>query len=96
MKKLVMVDCISQFRIRYCVEVDNNIDHALDEVVSREDDPEFIEFSQIHLGNTIVSHREIVTKEEFLKIFDEDNEYLQTWNEEQKLSFINTIDREKL
>ena len=47
MKKLVMVDCISQFRIRYAVEVEDDIDHALDEVVMREHDEKFYEFSQI-------------------------------------------------
>ena len=88
MKKLVMVDCISQHRIRYVVEVKNDIDHALDEVVCG--DTNFAEFSQMHLGEVIVSHREI-SKEEYLTIFDQDNNYLRSWTEEQKLQFINKI-----
>jgi hypothetical protein len=92
MKKLVMVDVLSQFRIRYCVEVEDDIDHALDEVIMRESDNDFKEFSQEHLNPTIfVSHREI-SKEEYLRMFDEDNDYLASWPEEKKLGFINKID----
>lgn len=91
MKKLVMVDCVSQFRIRFAVEVEESTEHALDEVIMRDDDPEFVEFSQEHLGTTIVSHR-IINKEEYLRMFDEDNQYLASWPEEKKLEFINKID----
>ena len=94
MKKLVMVDCLSQFRIRYCVEVEDNIDHALDEVVCEVDNENFHEFSQQHLGHTIISHREI-SKEEYLRMFNEDNDYLKDWSEEQKLNWINKINYEK-
>lgn len=94
MKKLVLVDCISQHRIRYVVEVENDIDHALDEVVVNEFNADFEEFSQEHLGQVIVSHREI-SKEEYLTIFNEDNDYLQSWTEEQKLRFINKYEVEE-
>lgn len=92
MKKLVMVDCISQFRMRYCVEVEDNIDHALDHVTIYEHDPEKLkEFSQLHLGCHIISHREI-DKEEYLHMFDEENDYLKNWDEEQKLKCINEVE----
>jgi hypothetical protein len=95
MKKLVMVDVLSQFRIRYCVEVEDNIDHALDEIVVNESDTNFVEFSQQHLEPTVIlSHREI-TEDEYLKMFDEDNNYLETWTKEQKLKFINKINYEE-
>jgi hypothetical protein len=88
MKKLVMVDCISTFVNRYCIEVEDNIDYALDDVVMYENKPDkLIEFSQKHLGQQIVSHREIDEKE-YLKMFDEDNDYLNSWTKEQKLAFI--------
>ena len=92
MKKLVMVDCLSQFRIRYCVEVEDDIDHALDEVICMSDDLEFQEFSQEHLlpSPIILSHREI-SKEEYLRMFNEDNDYLKSWSEDQKFKFINKI-----
>jgi hypothetical protein len=91
MKKLVMVDTISQHRVRYVVEVEDNIEHALDEVVYREHDIGFKEFSQMHLGNVIVSHREI-SEQEYLKMFNEENDYLSEWPEEQKKTLINVID----
>jgi len=95
MKKLVMVDVLSQFRLRYCVEVEDIIDHALDEVVMRENDSDFTEFSQKHLGPTVmISHREI-SEEEYLRMFDEDNDYLQTWTKEKKFNFINKINYEE-
>lgn len=94
MKKLVMVETISQFRHRYVVEVEN-IEDALDEVVWREDDPAFKEFSQTHLGQVIFSHREI-NKEDYLLMFNEDNDYLSDWLEEKKLEFINKINYEEI
>lgn len=90
-----MVDVLSQFRIRYCVEVEDDIDHALDEIVVNESDVNFREFSQQHLEPTVIlSHREI-TEDEYLKMFDEDNNYLETWTKEQKLKFINKINYEE-
>ena len=85
--QLVMVECISTFRQRYVVEVPvgtdrygkNKSEWALD-VVSME---EAKEFSQKHLGETIVSHR-VVTEEEALRICNEDNDYCHTWSDEKK------------
>jgi hypothetical protein len=86
-----MVDVLSSFRIRYVVRA-NTVEDALDEVVMREVDTDFKEFSQKHLDPTaIISHREI-TEEEYLRVFDEDNEYLKEWTDEQKTNFINVID----
>jgi hypothetical protein len=87
-KKLVLVDCISQHLVRYVVEVEDNIDYALDTVVLEQSNVEFPEFSQKHLGETIVSHREI-SKEEYLKLFDQDNDYLSSLSDDRKLKFIN-------
>jgi hypothetical protein len=92
MKKLVMVDCLSQFRIRYCVEVEDDVDHAYDEIIMREGDTEFKEFSQLHLQPTVFISHEEISKEQYLRMFDEDNAYLKSWTEEQKLEFINKID----
>lgn len=96
MKKLVMVDCLSQFRIRYCVEVEDDIDHALDEIICNYTEMEFKEFSQEHLlpSPIFLSHREI-RKEEYLRMFNEDNDYLKSWTEDQKLEFINKINYNK-
>jgi hypothetical protein len=95
MKKLVMVEVLSQFKLKYVVEVEDDIEHALDEVLLRESDADFKEFSQAHLMPTVLlSHKEI-SKEDYLRIFDEDNDYLKSWTDEQKLRCINTIDYNK-
>jgi hypothetical protein len=83
-----LVDCISVFRIRYVVDTDNN-DFAADTVVMEEAK----EFSQRHITEDIVSIRTI-DKDEYLRLFDEDNEYLEGWDEEKKLSFITRLDDE--
>lgn len=95
MKKIVMVEALSQFKLKYCIEVEDDIDHALDEVIMREGDTDFKEFSQEHLEPTVfLSHYEI-NKDEYLKMFDKDNYYLRSWTEEQKLQFINKINYTK-
>jgi hypothetical protein len=77
--KWVLVETISMFRNRYMVEVpDNKIDWALDTVTMEEAK----EFSQLHLGETIVSHRPI-KEEKAIKLFKEDNSYLSIWTDEQ-------------
>lgn len=69
MSKLVMVECVSMFRIRYVVETpDDHPEYAMDDVACG--DPE--EFDQEHLGETIVSHR-VVTEEEVLAEFEKGN-----------------------
>jgi hypothetical protein len=91
MVKIVMVDTVSSFRIRYAVKLedDDPNEYALDTVVWNENNPELLrEFSQEHLGYHIVSHRE-VSKAEYLKMFDEDNDYAKDWPVEKKLDFVN-------
>jgi len=85
-KKLVLVDAISSHRMRYVVEVEDVLEHALDTVTLQEAK----EFSQLHIGEQISSYREI-TEEEYLKIFDTDNDYLKDWDNEKKLNFITKI-----
>lgn len=85
-----MVECISTFRMRYVVEVpEGKKEWALDTVTCNEAD----EFSQEHLGETIVSHR-VISNEEYLKIFDEDNAYLKDWEEASKFRYVHRSDDE--
>ena len=91
MKKIdtqfVLVECVSQFRQRYVVEVPTGVDAfgkdkalwALDTVTMEEAK----EFSQEHLGETIVSHR-VLTHDEVLKLCDKDNDYCKAWSDEKK------------
>ena len=77
----VLVETISQFRQRYVVEVPKGkSEYALDSVTTED----VKEFSQKHLGETIVSHRVILEKDA-LDLFDKDNDYLQGWTDEQKM-----------
>ena len=94
----VLVETISTFRERYMVEVpigiDNygkdKVDWALDTVTMEE----ATEFSQEHIGELIVSHR-IVSKEEALALCDKDNDYANTWPEEQKMNVFFTSWKEE-
>lgn len=84
-----LVETISMFRMRYVVEAKNKFD-AMDEVTMN-DNGELREFSQKHIDENITDAREI-DREEYLRMFNEDNDYLQDWDEEQKLTFVNVID----
>lgn len=90
--ELVLVECISQFRQRYMVEVPKGkAEWAMDTVTLNQAD----EFSQAHLGETIVSHR-VVSKEEMLALCDKDNDYAKAWNDEHKMkTFITSWDKQK-
>jgi hypothetical protein len=90
MSKFVLVDTISQYRMRYVIEVPDDHNEreypcsadtwAADTVTSEE----MKEFSQLWLGETIVSTREIA-KEEIVHLCDKENDYAQAWDDEKKL-----------
>jgi hypothetical protein len=89
-KKLYLVETVSTFRIRYVVEAKEE-GHAEDEVIMS--DADFYEFSQKHIDESITSTREL-TKEQYIELFNKDNEYLSSWFDEDKFKFINKIDYE--
>jgi bifunctional DNA-binding transcriptional regulator/antitoxin component of YhaV-PrlF toxin-antitoxin module len=83
--QLVLVECISQFRQSYLVEVPIGIDDygndkalwALDTVTMEEAK----EFSQAHLGEVIVSHR-VISEEDALELARTDNDYIRnSWDD---------------
>lgn len=80
--QLVLVECIQQYRTRYVVEVPfGHADWAEDTVVM----DEAKEFSQLSLGETLISSR-VVSRGEVLKLCDEDNnDYCSSWTDEAKL-----------
>jgi hypothetical protein len=90
MSKYVLVDTVLQYRMRYVIEVpDNHNDNAYpcsaeqwaaDTVTSEE----MKEFSQMYLGETILSTRELA-KEEIVPLCDKENQYCQSWSDEKKL-----------
>jgi len=73
-------------RIRYVVECDN-AEHAKDAVTMNEAE----EFSQMHIDEMITSTREI-DDAEYLRVFDEDNDYLKSWSEDQKFKYVHKAD----
>lgn len=87
MSKIVLVETVSTFRHVYAVELkdDEPKEYALDTVVSGEKGLD--EFSQQHISEDIFSHR-VITEEEYIRVFDEMNDYLTGWSDEQKKEFI--------
>jgi hypothetical protein len=85
---IVLVECVSMFRMRYAIETpDDHPEWALDTVTLEEAD----DFSQEHLGETIVSHR-VISREDLLALHDVDHDYLATaWTDEQKLQSVHKI-----
>ena len=88
--ELVLVECIQQYRMRYVVEVPvGKSDWALDTVTMEE----AVEFSQLNLGETIVSHR-VVSKDDVLKLCDIDNDYCKSWDTEKKFEvFVTPLEK---
>ena len=90
-KEWVLVECVSTFRERYMVEVPKGEElWALDTVVMNEAK----EFSQKHLGETIVSHR-VISEEDALELCDTENDYAKNWNKEMKMNAFFTKEGEK-
>ena len=88
----VLVECISTFRERYMVEVPKGKElWALDTVTMNEAK----EFSQEHLGETIVSHR-VVSLEEALVLCDKDNSYCSAWSDDKKMNAFFTKEGENV
>jgi hypothetical protein len=86
--EFVLVEAIGQFRMRYVVEVPVGKKEWAEDVVTMN---QAKEFSQLSLGETIISSRTI-SKEEIIPLCDEDNDYIKTWADDQKLNaFVTTI-----
>jgi hypothetical protein len=84
MSKYVMVDTISQFRMRYVVEVPDDVEnctpeqYASDSVVCED----VREFSQEHLGETIVSTREVTLEEAIAQWRKDNGGAFDVWSDE--------------
>ena len=80
-KVWVMVETVSQYRMRYMVQAPaDHPEYALDDVVCETAK----EFSQHWVGEQIMSHR-VISHEDALKLCDQDNDYTSSWTEEQKI-----------
>ena len=89
---LYLVETVSMFRMRYVIDCKNET-HAADTVVSgnADDDKILQEMSQRHVDENIMSIRKI-SMPEYLKVFDEDNDYLKSWSKEQKCRLITKVE----
>jgi hypothetical protein len=88
----VLVEAVSTFRMRYVVEVPvGKSPWALDTVTMEEAK----EFSQQHLGETIVSHR-VIDRDEVIRLCDEDNDYMQSKSDDDKFKIFVTSAQEHL
>ena len=76
----VLVETISQYRMRYMVEVPDTskAEWALDTVTMEEAK----EFSQQWLGETIFGHR-LIDEKDALDLYRNDNGYLSDWSDEE-------------
>lgn len=88
--KIYIVETISIFRHTYYIK-GKEASHVMDEMVCNMDNPEFIQGSQRHIGEEISNVRE-VSEKEFIKTFNDENDYLSSWTDEQKFKMINVID----
>ena len=91
MSKYVMVDAISQFRMRYVVEVPDDVENPSDgkypctpeqyasDSVTCED---VREFSQEHIGETIVSTREVTLEEAIAQWRKDNGSGFDVWSDE--------------
>lgn len=95
MSKYVLVESLIQYRMRYIVEVPDNhndgdypytAEQWAEDTVACE---QATEFSQLYLGETIISARKI-RKEKIVPLCDKDNEYCQAWNDEKKIEMFVT------
>lgn len=96
MTKYVMVTAISSYRIRYAIPVDelqklnedvpvdgHEIEWAEDSVTCQDAE----EFSQLHIGESIIDSR-IVDEQEMLQMFDAENDYLKSWTKAEKIEHV--------
>jgi hypothetical protein len=83
---LYLVETISTFRMRYVVSA-KSAEHAADTVTMEEAE----EMSQKHIDENILSMRQI-SRAEYLQIFNEDNDYLRSWDADKKFDMVHVVD----
>jgi hypothetical protein len=90
MSRYVLVDAISQFRMRYVVEVPDDVENPKDEGIYPLTPGEYAadsvtcedtrEFSQEHLGEMIIDTREVTFEEAIEQFRKDNNNYV--WDED--------------
>lgn len=91
--KNYLVETLVTYRMRYVVEAENET--QANEFVNKHLTSNVLkEFSQLHIGEEIFSTRKIKDKE-YLKLFNKDNGYLETWTDEEKFEYINKVNEKE-
>lgn len=91
--RYAVLTAVSTFRMRYVIPMkEGETSFNLRDGVTCE---EFDEFSQQHLGETIVDHEEL-SEEEMLVLFDRDNDYLRSWTREKKIEWVHKLRGENM
>ena len=80
--KLYLIRTISSFVHNYAVRAD-----SVEEAVQLVEDQTIEEMSQRHIGELTTDSHEI-DEDEYIEIFDRENDYLSDWSRERKLSWI--------
>jgi len=78
-----MVNAVSMFNMKYCVEVPDEVEDKdlLDHVEKQVSAGDTLEFTQRHMGET-VSNYSVVTKDEILEEFRSEEPYFASWGDE--------------
>ena len=82
-----VVDVVSMFRMRYVIECEN-AEHAMDTAITVK---EVKEFGQKHIGENIVSCREIAD-DQIPILFFEDHPYLESWGPSIATEYVHKVD----
>lgn len=89
----VLVTTISHFRLKYAIPVKAFEALGYSEPIDQEKLSKYLaegnikEFSQLHLGENVCDVT-MYDEQDMLKLFDEDNAYLASWTDEQKIDWI--------
>lgn len=95
-EKYISITTVSTYRHRYVLPVseiqklkpDYDFEEATKWMAENIHDGYVDEFSQLHLGETIVDNCVFIDEDEIIKIFDFENDYLKGWTKEKKLDWI--------
>ena len=92
MSKYVMVNAISMFNMKYCIEVPDEVEDKdlLDHVEKQVSAENTKEFTQRHMGET-VSNYSIVTQDEILEEFRSEEPYFAEWPDERIMQMVTPI-----
>lgn len=93
MKKYVMVNAVSMFNMKYCLEVPEDLAEGdmFDYVSEKVRTGNVKELTQKHIGENVTNY-EIVDQKEILKQFRKDEPIFGEWTDERIMKMVTPID----